>query len=999
LTTQRRAALLRVRKRVQVYHSLRSLHVNRFETLWESMRPYRKNFISLELPNSEYIGEEGETHISLTENRSSRSSRQLLSRHDVDSPPTPDSPTQLSPTLSDSNLLTAEVSGAQTSTIAGLTSMFEQDISLLFATKSKVSASQARKSLRESDVGSDTGSLSSRSSTKSQHRRIRKKLRHQKRKGLFRSKMDSNIEDDYNIESDSDDDIDDDEIVAMDDEEAVRAENQKNLGAVIEKMKAMGVYAAHELSRKPSINFSATASEYDRQESLWENFHSALDDADSTFMTQELPTQSHIDVNTEVQNEPIVGERITAEKLRERAKILNSTMSPALTKWLQSDEIIQKKLQDSVSEQSKLLSIISMFPSTETNAFQKSHLKISSNKKTQTRNIFLAQQTLSLNVPMTDQLESKVDNHLKGRWQYDQSIARSTPVVVHRTGDVYRQGNMLLLSEELLQARAIARASERQARSEHRQLRRVRNAFLALSLHRDVYREIIFNDKSNNLCLLFKEGEEILFCVSVPIESIFVTDNPLAASLSHSIQSDLVLLRTNRVDLLPGGYLGGFPALQWKEIESEMNKGMMKQRKRERLLRAKSFQQESNKTGDNDALKNIRLEEKEVGDEYSQFDDSVVSSHGDHQPRQFNLLTPVTERRGNGNDVSVSSDEETDRFDRPLIIPRLPGLMIDFPVASPALTQALPPSLTQQLRLQRRQHRSLLSAKHHQEEVVASAMSKIRVNRPNSTSLTVEPNRFENLVPDMQPHMMKPPTMCGDDVDIVLPEPQICSINQVHEQLALELSEIPFRLAAQTMPISLLPPVLKPLRETVGEGYFASGFVACNQPVSFQLNGLPRSPPPRSVKEHETIPVDNKLISTSKTAMTQQFTDIDRSKLGRMMLSPYAPLSQRRRPKSFRTSNLKVHESSEDTVSERNSYSPPILNPSTPALSDSRQPSNVDYDDIIDSKPTTAAPLETLPVKTVSPEKRQKFSYEFQIIMLIETRRLMQVNTKVSLSI
>lgn len=140
---------------------------------------------------------------------------------------------------------------------------------------------------------------------------------------------------------------------------------------------------------------------------------------------------------------------------------------------------------------------------------------------------------------------------LKGKWQYDQSIPS---LLIPR---VYRQIRRAVVKQLKKGDRAKAKRSQYTDRKRYN-----------IHYRRNIYKELVFDPETRNLILRTCEDHNILHSICIHVNEVYLTD---------AAYQDMVTVRTTSTSVVPSGYVGTFPALQWRNIEEEINASMLLQ--------------------------------------------------------------------------------------------------------------------------------------------------------------------------------------------------------------------------------------------------------------------------------------------------------------------------------------------------------------------------------------------------------------------------------------
>eukprot|EP01033_Poteriospumella_lacustris_P002978 gene2978-2179_t len=151
-----------------------------------------------------------------------------------------------------------------------------------------------------------------------------------------------------------------------------------------------------------------------------------------------------------------------------------------------------------------------------------------------------------------DDLYPQSNSSLRGRWRYDPNL----PSLL--TPKIYRQIR-----------RAVVKKLHKGDRfqSRHRPQYAGRERY-HIHYRRNIYKELVFDPERRHLVLRTCEDHEIVHSLSVHVSEVYLTD---------ATYQDMVTVRTTNTSVIPSGYLGTFPVLQWRNIEEEINSSLMLQ--------------------------------------------------------------------------------------------------------------------------------------------------------------------------------------------------------------------------------------------------------------------------------------------------------------------------------------------------------------------------------------------------------------------------------------
>lgn len=151
-----------------------------------------------------------------------------------------------------------------------------------------------------------------------------------------------------------------------------------------------------------------------------------------------------------------------------------------------------------------------------------------------------------------DDLYPQSNSSLRGRWRYDPNL----PSLL--TPKIYRQIRRAVVKK--------LRKGDR-FQSRHRPQYAGRERY-HIHYRRNIYKELVFDPERRHLVLRTCEDHEIVHSLSVHVSEVYLTD---------ATYQDMVTVRTTNTSVIPSGYLGTFPVLQWRNIEEEINSSLMLQ--------------------------------------------------------------------------------------------------------------------------------------------------------------------------------------------------------------------------------------------------------------------------------------------------------------------------------------------------------------------------------------------------------------------------------------
>lgn len=536
--------------------------------------------------------------------------------------------------------------------------------------------------------------------------------------------------------------------------------------------------------------------------------------------------------------------------------------------------------------------------------------------------------------PATMKSEGKFNNSLKGKWNYDPSITSTRPFFVQKTSE-----------QQSPRVKPLKKGDG---------MKKTNREMYNFPRQRDHYKELVFNADSKSLMLLSKESDIVLQYAEVPITSVYLTESKF---------QDMITVRTTDLEHVPGGYIGSFPLQQWILIEEEMNNSLLQ------------LQMNSRNQGEHTQIQSS--EERE------------------------------------GNNTNAHSPQ---RHAKPIVIPRFNEKKDDLPFVEPIVNRNkyTGNSTVGQYSIPKSAIRQPISSKERHKMIIANAMSKIRMNPPgsplfkpsdswseaheeglvgySSLSEVVEPHRYLDLIPAIQQQFLsaqhpqaavtsKPMMLAADDEDhsgYMFPSGQnIVDKKQFLDTTNFTLTPQPIPFirpitADGQAPIPVLPPIMQ---STVSySGYNASGFTACNQPVDIVLKGRPLLPTTAPMPPTKPNAPKSKSFRTQKLSVT--FAD-DQQKASDIPAYISMPSRVSTAPQA----------SGGEMMSDELPFSPSLpdvfdayfaQNPTT-GESVTTTEDGINMNDLVEEE------------EVVKLEKRG-FSYEFQIVLLIESRRLMQVS-------
>lgn len=686
--------------------------------------------------------------------------------------------------------------------------------------------------------------------------------------------------------------------------------------------------------------------------------------------------------------------------------------------------------------------------------------------------------------------EKRPRDPLQGRWHYDINL----------------EDTEILSSEILARLRNLKEKQRkeehvRQQRERRKQQRRDRE-ILHLPTNRDIYKEIVFNAETCQLCLLIKEGEMIQECIAVDLDTIYITSNPSDTTdpiggLGSSTNNDMVFVKTTDTDQVKNGYLGSFPMQQWVQMEEEMNQSMVqlmtakkartKRMKDRKMKKLQSVIQQSvpsigsptaiaapsNGAAVDGGVSNAMLGELSMMSALTNEESSVIIPNIQPQALQMSFLDKTNMSLGAAAAAAIGPEADNEEVqDKYITIPRYHGKRDDLPFTDPPVHSERYMEMKRQIMMTYQSDKLHFTRQKRLERMLEQAMKTIRVHKPKDkvkvnkspkrggdghsrspsierkagkeaenneyaslitssisavTEYTPEPHRYHDLLPTVAAKhwtKQKRPQLAGQEDESMIgigddgEEPfhsmiaekgtMEVSSSMVHgsssdwqssiansltmEQLQ-ELKQSTFNLANQVIPLTPLPPILQPAAKN--HGYDASGFVACNQPVSFTIKGFtptgsmfsPTKPPDRPGPTQKSFRTGRLSVNFSDSSLLSS-------------LPEGAPSGNRQ---------LAAGGSSAESLSTKQlSAQPQRLSPVLAMEAETQgAASDVRTQDVAIPAAALAAvegvkksqgtdiaaashDLSDNAVIPPSPEKL-KFSYEYQIILLVETRRIMQV--------
>jgi hypothetical protein len=625
---------------------------------------------------------------------------------------------------------------------------------------------------------------------------------------------------------------------------------------------------------------------------------------------------------------------------------------------------------------------------------------------------------------------------------------------------------------------------------------------LHLATRRDIYKEIVFNAETCQLCLLTKEGEDILHCIAVDLETVYITDTVRNNKLDVSSTVDMVIVKTTDVDQVKNGYIGAFPMQQWIKIEEEMNQSLVKlmTAKKDRVKRKRERKQSPNnpivfspngiaektKEPREGGVQNTGLAETSLISALTHEDSSSIQQLPP-QPTQPMTFLDHTSMLEEDKSVMIPNDDElADReemSEKYITIPRYHGKRDDLPFVNPTVHSEKYMQMKRQIMMTYQPDKLHITRQRQLEMLLEKAMKTIRIQKPRDkkkrqkkskstrqspspdqrmnrksrspspevvvkskdldpggestliltstisaiTEETPEPHRFHDLLPTVTTKhwtKQKRPKLAGQEEEYggdeeepfhsMIAEKGTLEIagdvnmghsltSQYAEESTIansltigqlqELKQSKFNLAQQVIPLTPTPPIFQPAMKN--HGYDASGFVACNQSVAFTIKGFtpngsmfsPMKPsrPGATQKSFRTSRLTANLSESSLLTSLGKGEDSDKN-IGQPGGQQAAETLQAAHLVSSADAQrlspvLAMEAEPEGAAADVNTQ--PLVIPSSflsavEEVKKARDPSR-NQDDL--SAHAVAPP---------APEK-MKFSYEFQIILLVESRRIMQV--------
>ncbi len=1102
--TQRRAALLRIRKNAMRYRTYKSSNAERFSTLWEQMKPYRKIVIEHDTRLGESDSQEdsdgggGSNEDDSTMKRSSNLNKNSSIINNTEH----DSTIGLSHKSSHTSLHTQSENDSKFSggpPNGNLESIFEQDLNLLFATKVRATTYNSKKS-RPPSVSSVVSGVGGQLTRRLPGGGM--KMFNPADFGLLGSSDENDGDDGPNADPHSSRSLSTIASTADVRSNALRMANQKNLNAIIEKMKAMGVYSDSRFNRR-SASMSASSDPLDDHRSKKrKNSRELAIEGSSSFSQSKDPYES----------QGIAG---------------------PMSKWLQSNEIDDLKAKEKYLESLKAkLSNLSSRTKSESmdggEEAKKDYGTLTEHSTAATENssnydgsvmsnmddsvfsrgndmmkhsgiipphqqAFLTQQLVGIDVNtensthLSEDMMHRLGN--KGPNLLPPEPTTITPLIVAASTRPGTRDRMETLQgrwnyDSTLEERSPSAAEcklERvklKIRNNKRNNKRRKRQVLHLPERKDYYKEIVFNADTCQLCLLMKEGEKIIHCVAVDLDTVYITDGH---SPHDSAAVNEIIVRTTDLEQVKSGYLGAFPLQQWISIEEEMNQSLVQlitakkeraRRIREQRITKSNFQNSSNNNAKNLISHNNGngLHEMSLVSALTNEDSASVQRlqiENDHQQlREVSFLDNT--KMMDATNANVEHDH-VDVKEKYFTIPRYSVKRDDLPCLDPPVHTEQDMQIKRQIMMTFQSNKLRFSPQKRTQMLIEKAMKTVRVNKPHekvqhivrsrspspspapqnkisvqqpqlSTSIeastiseiterTAEPNRYRDLLPTIvAKHWSKKKSakLAGQENDVgeevntfasVLAERgtiyELESVSNGSDWQSaansLTLSELQqlkdstFNLANQVIPLAPTPPILQPAVKN--HGYDASGFSACNQTVSFTIKGFspsgsmfspskPSNRPGATNKSFRTNRLSAAFSESSLLSSSYVANDSFRQEVKQDVDKPIGT-PQRLAPMiaeevevvgSIADENLQpvvIPRTSKAAIAARIEAKTPDAHNAPSAVT---PPSPV-FDEISDN--AVAPPV---------PEKL-RFSYEYQIILLVESRRIMQVRFAILLSL
>eukprot|EP01039_Chlorochromonas_danica_P003987 gene3987-4362_t len=494
----------------------------------------------------------------------------------------------------------------------------------------------------------------------------------------------------------------------------------------------------------------------------------------------------------------------------------------------------------------------------------------------------------------------------RGKWGYDPSLSVQPAKRLHRREDEERVNEIERKRRRWYQEDYVHNIS--------------RNEY-PLAKPKEVHKEILFDQREKTLLLVTYEEDQPKDCSEVPITSVFLTD---------SVFPDMLMLRTYDTFNVPSGYLGTFFLDQWAKIEREINASLLEE-----------------------YVLSLTESTKDIGPQGSSISSAIII------PR-FGLL-----QGGMGLDGVVG------KASIPLYAIRPP---LPLPVVKKeAILQA--------------KEASIMKRKGRFDRLLPSQAAI-----ENSSSIHTQTTKVSSFIQAEEP------------VSVVNKQKKSVRIATETSLVSSQASNI------QQMPANL-PPTKQKVNRARERGYEASGFAALSQNVSITILGksvpsaqsslvtysvasvpstamnpmAPIPPPPPSLKKAQSV--DELAIEAARAAK-------------RIPSRPVAPPQTKKTVRSVRLVEEPVIYPAVEFSSSSSASLPPFDDSRTttagePVISEKSFVEDISEEHIF----TNASELSDYSDRTSSTafsflntmEDYEAFTYECQVILLIESRRLMQL--------